>query len=310
MTTKRIITACSGYRPYQLVPFFSSLARIKFDGLVHAMIWEEDALLETYLAQQKVDIEVVRMGKRPSPFVNRVARIVSLLPMMKCPASGGAAIDSLVKSLILRNSLPISSLRYLICQEIVKGASDDSVFLLTDSRDVYFQRCPFEAYDQAFHGSLHLSMEDRKILPGDCTHRWLVDIYGETQVAAICLGKLVSCSGTTIGDKARVGLYLDAMVEEIIEHRWGISHTVGYDQGIHNYLYYGGYLSCVSNPANGDGIFWVMDSAPNIGDSGDVVSSAGVPIPVVHQYDRNMAAFEGSNLFKHISEVQRTHQEG
>ena len=137
---KHIITACSGYHPDQLSSFFRSLERIGFDGLVHAIIWDCDIRLGSFLERQNVGTSAVRIGRKPSRFVNRVARVVSRLPVMRSRNGGNSIIDSVAKSSVLRKSLPISSLRYLVAQNIVEKFASDSVFLLTDSRDVYFQK--------------------------------------------------------------------------------------------------------------------------------------------------------------------------
>jgi hypothetical protein len=103
--------------------------------------------------------------------------------------------------------------------------------MLTDVRDVFFQRDPF---DFDIGNRVNCFLEDERQTLGSERHNraWLTTAYGE-EVARSLADKPISCSGVTIGSRDAVFEYLRVLVGELLELR---TQSVGIDQGVHNYV--------------------------------------------------------------------------
>ena len=109
--------------------------------------------------------------------------------------------------------------------------------LVTDVRDVLFQRDPFGAGAPEIRG-LHLYAEHRTVIASHPFVREPIQACKD-----IVLSGPMLCSGTTIGTRDTVLGYLNTMYEEMLEWMkdekcW--SRKAGGDQAIHNYLFYTG----------------------------------------------------------------------
>jgi hypothetical protein len=177
----------------------------------------------------------------------------------------------------------LQALRYEHYREIVAsaGASVDQVFL-TDVRDVFFQRDPF---DSPVAG-LEVYLEDPSItLASEPRNRkWLRDLYGRAELRAIG-DQVVSCSGTVAGSGDAILGYLDAMAEEIKQHRRPLG---SHDQGVHNHLLRRGLLSATI-VENGHGRVLTMGGMATFDRDaeGRVINADGTVPAVLHQYDRH-----------------------
>lgn len=127
--------------------------------------------------------------------------------------------------------------------------------LITDVRDTFFQRDPFGPDAPPVKG-LHLFQEDPKQRTTHFVTKGPIQKCKKRKV----FDRTMLCSGTTIGTRETMLLYLGAMVNEMRE--WlkypQCNHPGnGDDQAIHNYLYYTGKLDfipgLVSVP-NGQGL--------------------------------------------------------
>lgn len=295
-SSEHIISACSGYTKAQLTVFLSSLDAVGFKGTLHAIVdCGQDPIYEDERSfGYQVNLHpVTRPG---SVHVNRVFRLLQMLPLWQTSnrrtvRSWRQGLKGISKT-ILEKSLPISSLRYVLALAISEQAPADSRILLTDSRDVLFQTNPFSALAPD-EEQLVLSLESRAIEPGNITYKWLLDVYGKATVDP-WIGKPISCSGTSMGSRNRIIEYLELMNLEILRHRNRISHTIGYDQGIHNYLLYSGALPEHSAPPNGMNPFFVAQVTPRFDEAGLVCAEDGSVFPVVHQFDRKPSDFSQS----------------
>ena len=301
--SEHIISACSGYTNAQLTVFLKSLDAIGFKGTLHAIINAGQAPLNEDKDSFGFQVEHYPVNRPANVHVNRVFRLVQMLPLWQTSnrrtvRSWRQGLKGMTKT-ILERSLPISSLRYVVALAISEQLPPDSRIMLTDSRDVLFQANPFSALEQGKE-QLVLSLESRGIEPGDITYTWLVDVYGKSTTES-WRGKPISCSGTTMGSKKRIIEYLELMNLEILRHRNRISHTIGYDQGIHNYLLYSGALPEHSAPPNGMNPFFVVQVKPRFDEAGLVCAEDGSVLPVVHQFDRRPADFTESKWFNQFA---------
>jgi len=279
-----IIGAATNYTLDDLSPFLRSLRQVEFRGTLHLLVTENDRplyALEDNREPYRVCLQ--RLSRCRTLTCNRVFRVLQYLPMQSAADKPEELRISSTQRFVLDRALPISSVRYLAAFDLVRSMPAEARVLLTDTRDVYFQADPFAHPMSA--DTLHLSLETHRITAGNITEKWVRELYG-SEFARAKEGMPVSCSGTTLGGRTVILRYLGQMVQEIVRFRNQISHTCGYDQGIHNYLYYSGALSHVSAPANGDGLYWVVQERHALEEDGLVRNSLGQVVPIVHQYDR------------------------
>ena len=196
------------------------------------------------------------------------------------------------------------------CTECTDG------IILTDIRDAYFQRDPFQVVKPDQQKPLMVFEENPEL---DNTH-WLTDFP-----ISSCKGERVGttpvlCSGNTMGSREGILDYIEVMMEEFDEWKTKPQcriNLVGDDQSIHNYLYYAnrfknaiaiphrtGPLHVVGYQATR--IFeeaketnfvrndtaewqeWLPEKHAGLLDSktGMIVNMDGSPSAYVHQYDR------------------------
>ena len=182
----------------------------------------------------------------------------------------------------------LQSLRYAHYRDYLseRGHAFDLV-MLSDIRDVLFQRQPFDQPVSA----LEVYLEEPHVTigrPGSRNRYWYADLYGEAAVAAAG-GEVVSCSGVTVGPVSQVLGYVTAMADEIDRHLPAVLD--GHDQAVHNHLLQTGRLAAARRVANGTGRVLTMGMLPHVRYSREVgVLNADGSVPsVLHQYDRHAA---------------------
>lgn len=192
--------------------------------------------------------------------------------------------------------------------------SSSSALFLSDGRDVYFQRNPFDTLHAPsttepgynIEKTLHVYYEDAKVAIKDQVHnaRWIK--YGRKKEAVeTLLDHNILCSGTTLGGAVAMESYLRAMIQMFDETQCLLG---GCDQGHHNYLLHSGrlqgnntntndrvetiqYFDQGSGAVNTLGLFCngketlrssgLLDNSTN-----EVLNWDGTVSAVVHQFDR------------------------
>jgi hypothetical protein len=160
---------------------------------------------------------------------------------------------------MLRDSRPprhAAIIRYEYYYEWAALYHHNSRILLTDSRDVFFQRNPFEmmtscmsktlfVFDsgQGYNGNSR-SMTIEESLPD---YTWIKKAYGRTEVLGEIKNKISSCSGTTLGGQAAVAMYARAMVDQYEYSHSLVGYSRNWDQAYHNVLIHTGLLSNATN---------------------------------------------------------------
>jgi hypothetical protein len=183
----------------------------------------------------------------------------------------------------------LQSLRYLhYLRYLTSSAADADVVMLTDVRDVYFQRDPFA---EPVTG-LELYLEDDSVRIGHDAFntRWLRHLYGDTEVERL-RGRPVSCSGTVIGTRAAVVSYLEEMTSELLRRRRPMG---SHDQGVHNGLLLQGRLRRPTVVRNGSGRVLTLGRMRSFASAADgtVLNADGSVPAVLHQWDRHAALVE------------------
>lgn len=184
---------------------------------------------------------------------------------------------------------------YLYLGFLRQGTAPFEHVMITDVRDVLFQRDPF---DYAWGRGLHCALEDERMTIGSCpfNSRWVRGHMGDEALAAVS-GQTISCSGTTVGDHDSMLGYLEHMTGHFLPFAGG-ECMGGFDQGVHNVLIHTGQLSDVTLHENGEPILTLGYYAgePSVNAAGEVLNDRGEVAHVVHQYDRK------PELFRHVRE--------
>jgi hypothetical protein len=187
--------------------------------------------------------------------------------------------------------VPYNAYRYFLYLDFLKKAGRRfELILLTDARDVIFQRDPF-AYP--WPEGLNVGMEDGRMRIGGCGHmvRWLACHPLGTDGSELH-DKPISCSGVTVGDHEAVLRYLESLTALLLPFSPG-ERMAGYDQGVHNRLLHSGRLDPVAMHGNAGPILTLgyKEGEPAMNSRGEILNDSGVPAHIVHQYDRKPGLF-------------------
>lgn len=277
----------------ELRPFFTSLRRSGYDGTVGLIVAnykaEDLRILDRYAQfMLVVDHRFARPGLssvalkslRESRRLGRAYRPAFELAVKwsweRSARSRWESLEFHLEGLV--------SLRHEFYLELLlTQALHAERILLTDVRDVIFQRNPFE--DDVLGLELYLEDPSSLLSDGGYNEEWLVNLYGRQWVAEHG-SRVVSCAGTTIGTRAAILQYLWAMSREISSH-WS---PLGYrDQAVHNYLLYSAGFPGAKVVANGNGRTQTMGRMADITRdvAGTVLNSDGSVPAILHQYDRH-----------------------
>ncbi len=196
--------------------------------------------------------------------------------------------------------LPYNALRYFLYLDLLRQAPRPYArILITDVRDVIFQRNPFSF---PWADGLNVTLEDARMTIGACPYmtRWVTGHMGEAAWRTLA-GQRISCSGTTLGDHAAMQDYLERLTGLLLPFSPAPpplppsdgtppppAGMAGYDQGVHNHLLHGGHLPRVTVHDNAGPILTLgYKATPPAADTyGNILNDAGLPAVMVHQYDR------------------------
>jgi len=187
--------------------------------------------------------------------------------------------------------VPCNAWRYFLYLDFLRAESArHERILLTDVRDVIFQRDPFAL---SWENGLHVMLEDARMRVADCAYmvRWTLGHLGRGALAAMA-DRPISCSGTTFGDRESVLAYLERLTARLLPFAPGPG-MAGFDQAVHNYLLHTGGLPGANLHENGRVVLTLgyVEGEPKTDADGAVLAADGRPVPMVHQYDRKPALF-------------------
>ena len=117
--------------------------------------------------------------------------------------------------------------------------------MLTDLRDVYFQKNPFNelpSHTEMKNTLMVFEEYPTKIIDQRWNREWIRTARGRNALKEIGENNNVSCSGTTIGGYNAIVTYLIHMIRSFDESPQ-CNHVTGCDQGHHNFLVYSGRLT-------------------------------------------------------------------
>ena len=157
------------------------------------------------------------------------------------------------------------------------------IVLLTDVRDVVFQKDPFSF---PVKDKIYVAVENvaEKIGQNSCTAKWINKGYG-AEILSLVKDKEVICAGTTLAPTILMLSYLKRLIEEffIVKDAYKCA-----DQAMHNVLVHTNQI--VVHPCyNFNGPFLTLDTQDNyrLNAEGLLIDLNGDVIPIIHQYDRH-----------------------
>lgn len=246
-----VLTACCGYPLKVYQRFVATLYRSGFRGKAVLFVLATDLATIQPLLREYPDVEHVVMRPTCQLDIHRYA-----------------------------------AMRAYLLQ--VDATSVDTV-LLTDSRDVLFQR-DFTAHPLVVEGAHDLLLFAEGNTIGNCRFntRW-IQIVASNVLPALA-DKPILCSGTTLGSYRGIFQYLDALLAVAAQLiGTGRAGAVGLDQGIHNFIYYMNKLPNLSVRVltNDDNLVNTLGYAyKGLDNDGRIVNRSGEVSYVCHQYDR------------------------
>lgn len=186
--------------------------------------------------------------------------------------------------------LNITCSRYLLAKRYLSQVFDryDQV-MVTDSRDVILQRDPFADLPSGVTTGEESGLVKEQ--QGNCD--WLAHLYGDDPQfpMASVLQQKVICSGVTLGDTAFMRGYLEQMCAEFMEKLPRLVHQQYLDQGAHIGLLRTGRVPGARLTPNGADCIATLATSDlsefTVAPSGALLAGNGVPVAIVHQYDRH-----------------------
>jgi len=288
-----ILGLAEGFDWAELRPFVESLRHTSFSGDLHLFVARTDSRTVEMLRRAGVIVHPYRWlrferdGRVFHPYdppLRRAksSRITPLYPAI-ISAFGSLARDSLAARARLAApiSIPYVSRYFRFYRFLALAGRRYENVMLTDVRDVFFQRDPFD-FDVG--QDVHVFLEDERYTLGSERYdrEWLLTAYGEEALHELG-DKPISCSGITIAPREQMLAYLRVMTEHLLSLA---RQTVGIDQGVHNYVIHTGLVSRARLVPNGEGPVFTAGLVPQA-DVDTALDEGRIDANVVHQYQHH-----------------------
>ena len=182
--------------------------------------------------------------------------------------------------------------RHFLYTAFLEKESTFSKVMLSDTRDVVFQRDPF---DFVINDDLCCFLEDPKTTIAGEKHNagWIRRAFGEDILNHIG-NNTISCAGITMGSASAILEYTSEMCRILLTPKVrAIAGITGLDQGIHNYSIrmnlFGDRLHLYENMRGPVMTMGLMnkDSLRQHPDHGLLLNEDGTICHTIHQYDRH-----------------------
>lgn len=290
-----VMGSASNLSADHFVPFFTSLRASGFEGhtcvFVARMDPDEQAMLGA-VVDEVVEVDPRFPPEAPTWVVRSLAWTKHTRGLRKhfptlchqaCRLTRARPGSKFADDLEFRLQ-GLQSLRYAQYESYVRDRPEFTQIMISDLRDVIFQRDPFAAPVD----DLEVFLEEPEVnfAVEGFNRRWVQDLYGDAGV--VQLGdRVVSCSGVTFGDRDGMLRYLAEMSREVRTH---LPPLGPHDQAVHNWLLSTGALGSPHRVANGHGRVLTMGAQRDIelAADGTVVNHDGSVPAVLHQYDRHV----------------------
>ena len=177
--------------------------------------------------------------------------------------------------------------RFLVYDRFLDHSEEDfSQILLTDVRDVIFQKDPFciELGEQSY--GFFSEGAQLKIASCKWNSGWILRQFGE-EVLKRMAHNPISCSGTILGTSPAIQKYLKLFLKTMSDYR---CFEIGGDQGLHNFLIGSSQIQDFHMfPSETGPVIAMGGTSPlayRVESDGSIVDLSGSKFAVVHQYDR------------------------
>ena len=245
-----VVGAASNYRPDQMRPFIESLRATGYAGDIVIMLYYWNWPLRAYLRRH------------------------------------GATSLGMWSTRRLHG--PAATYRYQLYARVARenlGRYDE--MMVTDTRDVLFQRHPFvDLASPACH--FYIEHPTRTIGEEPTNLRWANQFLPPADAAALARQR-ISCNGIVIGGMAAMTDYLDRMAADILAVPIAQRRRGAADASIHHRLVFlpGGVPGVVmENNVHIATMGLEPDAIYQVGDDGTVRTTRGDTPAILHQYDR------------------------
>ena len=277
-----VLGAVENYQRRDIVPFIRSLEAVGYSGDVVFFVSNISSDLRSFLRDHGVRMVSYRRLRGP---IARGLRIIMNWFLDRFRRRFNRELVS-PRHPLFRYIWHIHASRYFLYFEYMKSVNEEyELILLTDVRDVVFQRDPFTF---EISGSVCTFEEYPGISIGQefFNSWWIRDLFGESCMRGM-RDRTIYCSGVTFGTQTGIQSYLNTMTD-LLSRRHG---PYRFDQGAHNYIVYKELLHGLqlfqfqASPIVHLGI--TPFDLIRLSRSGDVLNASGAVAHVVHQYDRH-----------------------
>lgn len=187
--------------------------------------------------------------------------------------------------------LPITHSRFaLYCDYLTKNKGRFDQVIISDSRDVVFQKHPFHMDKMP---SLCFFLESKNKLIKECPFNsdWIGTGFGVKTLKRMG-EKLISCAGVTLGKTDQMLEYLSTMTQYLtIPDRCYKDGGSGLDQAVHNYIIHEKVMTGFKLFENDEGpvltLGYMSEEEMQKNDEGLILNRNGEVINVLHQFDRH-----------------------
>jgi len=186
--------------------------------------------------------------------------------------------------------IPMRTFRFIMYYLYLSKHKDEySRVLLADTRDVIFQKDPFDFGDDK---ALYCFLENKNMTIGSCPSNsaWIRDLCGEKTLSEIGENNII-CSGVNIGGILPIMRHLENRIEVSQQFKKSSPKPIGGDQAAHNYIIYKIRPKNVKLVYNETGpvmnLHYVSKDAMRFNNDGLLINDNGDVVNIVHQYDRH-----------------------
>ncbi|HWB58055.1 MAG TPA: hypothetical protein VG733_01120 [Chthoniobacteraceae bacterium] len=273
-----VLTVVHGLEYPAIAPFFESYAAARSDSQMHAFV----AGISPGSMKKIGDTGAITHPFRYLSFRRRQPLLYAWPLWRRMLANR----DFEGKCALGRRVFHLFALRSILYHDFLTehGHEFENV-LVTDCRDVFFQRDPFS--DNLGPG-LHCFLEAKtQTIGGSPANSVMMRGSFGPETLAELADKRVSCAGTVMGDVESMRLYLRHMVELSAA---GPTMFGGSDQGVHNFIVHRGKVPGVHVHDNYDSTVFTggceAEQSYRWNAKDEIVRDDGQPYPVLHQHDR------------------------
>lgn len=307
---KRLLTVGAILLIACAVAYFICVASLQIDAaIVQSIYWPDDLATQTSVESRQVILtSFVFFSLTDTAAMDGVKRFVATLRgsgsqaavivfVVNAPPGLRGALSKFRAAIVeyepgvlaTTQLFSSSSVRFWLYNRFMSryGAFFDFV-MISDVSDVVFQKNPFESISTSSAAPLILAaLEETDITAEGINGYWVKKCFGAETLERL-ISQPVSCSGTTIGDRASMAIYIDEM--EAVQRRSVFCSVQGVDQGVHNVILRENPMLSARTRfyKNSHGPFLTFDKLRTLrfNHEGLIVNSTGATYPILHQINR------------------------